>query len=126
MPSGSIEIRRNLLIALGATAFGFPLSTFAQQGKVWRIGFLGTASAAGYVKETDAIRAGLRDLGYVENKNIVFEFRWAENDAERLKAMAAELVGLKVDVIITHGSVGIRAARSLQVSFRKWWQLPNR
>ena len=106
-----MNTRRKLLVALGASVLAAPLRPLAQQqGKVWRIGFLGTATAAGYVKETDAIRAGLRDLGYVEGKNIAIEFRWAENDYERLKAMAAELVALKVDVIITHALVGTRTA----------------
>ena len=103
--------RRKLIIALGASALASPLSPRAQPAtKVWRIGFLGAASAAGYVKEVDAIRAGLRDLGYVEGKNIVIEYRWADSNPERLKDMAAELVALNVDVIITHGIVGVRAA----------------
>ena len=103
--------RRKLVIALGASALTAPLSALAQQqGKVWRIGFLGVASASGYVKEIDAIRAGLRDLGYVEGKNIAIEYRWAESNPERLKEMAAELVALKVDVIITHSTVGARTA----------------
>ena len=103
--------RRKLLIALGASALAPPLSSLAQPAtKVWRIGFLGAASAAGYVKEIDAIRAGLRDLGYVEGKNIAIEFRWAESNPERLKEMAAELVALKVDVIITHSFPGAHTA----------------
>ncbi len=103
--------RRKLLLALGAAALASPLSPLAQPAaKVWRIGFLGTATAAGYVKEVEAIRAGLRDLGYIEGKNIVIEFRWGENNPERLKAMAEELVALKVDVIITHANIGTRAA----------------
>lgn len=103
--------RRKLIVALGASALTSPLAPFAQQqGKVWRIGFLGTASASGYVKEIDSIRAGLRDLGYVEGKNIVIEYRWAESNPERLKEMAAELVALKVDVIITHSNAGARTA----------------
>ena len=103
--------RRKLLVALGAVALAAPLGSFAQQqGKVWRIGFLGTASASGYVKEIDAIRAGLRDLGYVEGKNILIEYRWAESDPQRLNEMAAELVALKVDVIIAHSLPGVRAA----------------
>ncbi len=101
--------RRKLVIALGAGALTAPLYSFAQQqGKVRRIGFLGAASASGYVKEVDAIRAGLRDLGYVENKNIVIEYRWAESNPERLKEMAAELVALNVEVIITHSTLGTR------------------
>ena len=53
-------------------------------------------------REIDAILAGLRELGYVEGKNIVIEYRWAENDSDRLKQLAAELVALKPDAIITH------------------------
>jgi len=103
--------RRKLIVALGFGAITAPFASFAQQqGKIWRIGFLGTASASGYVKEIDAIRAGLRDLGYVEGRNIVIEYRWAENSPERLKDLAAELVALKVDVIITHSSLGARTA----------------
>ena len=103
-------MRRKLIFALGAGALATPFASFAQQqGKVWRIGFLGIASASGYVKDIDAIRAGLRDLGYVEGRNILIEYRWAENDRERLKQMAAELVALKVHVIITHALPGARA-----------------
>jgi putative ABC transport system substrate-binding protein len=106
-----VNKRRELLLALGAAALASPLTPHAQpQTKVWRIGFLGTASAAGYVKEIEAIRAGLRDLGYVEGKNISIEFRWADSNTERLKEMAAELVALKVDVIITHAILGARIA----------------
>jgi putative ABC transport system substrate-binding protein len=102
--------RRKLIVALGASALAAPLASFAQQpGKVWRIAFLGQASASGYVKEIEAIRAGLRDLGYVEGRNIVIEYRWAESNPERLKEMAAELVALKVDVIIAHAINGPRA-----------------
>ncbi len=106
-----MNTRRKLLVALGVGALVAPLRSLAQQqGKIWRIGFLGVASASGYVKEMDAIRAGLRDFGYVEGKNIVIEYRWAESNPERLKEMAAELVALKVDVIITHALPGVRTA----------------
>ena len=103
--------RRKLIAVLGAGALIGPLASFAQQqGKVWRIGFLGVASASGYASELDVIRERLRDLGYAEGKNIVIEYRWAENDPDRLKEMAAELVTLKVNVIITHSSRGANAA----------------
>ena len=101
--------RRNFAAALGASLLAAPLGVRGQD-KVWRIGFLGTASASGYVKEIDAIRAELRKLGYVEGRNIHIEFRWAESEPARLKEMAAELVALKVDAIITHSTRGIRAA----------------
>lgn len=106
-----MDNRRKLVIALGAGALAVPIGSFAQQqGKVWRVGFLGVASAAGYVKEIDAIRAELRALGYAEGRNIMIELRWAENDPARLKELAAELLALKVDVIITHATPGVRAA----------------
>ena len=101
--------RRKFISALGAGLLVAPLGVRAQD-KVWRIGFLGTASASGYVREIDAIRDELRKLGYAEGRNIVIEFRWAESDPARLKEMAAELVALKVDAIITHSSLGVRAA----------------
>ena len=105
--------RRKLLVALGAGALAAPLTSFAQQKvKVWRIGFLGTASASGFAQRVEALRAGLRDLGYVEGKNLVIEFRWAEGKYERLPELAAELVRLKVDVIVTHGTPGTRAAKA--------------
>lgn len=103
--------RRRLIIALGAGALAAWHASFAQQpAKVWRIGFLGVASASGYASELDAIRARLRELGYAEGSNIAFEFRWAEGNQDRLKEMAADLVARNVDVIITHSSRGANAA----------------
>ncbi|MGH8633720.1 MAG: ABC transporter substrate binding protein, partial [Burkholderiales bacterium] len=100
-------------MALGAGALAAPLATFAQQkpAKVARIGFLGAPSASGFANQVEALQAGLRDLGYVEGKNIVIEYRWAEGKYERLPAMAAELVGLKVDVIVAAGTPSIQAAQ---------------
>jgi putative ABC transport system substrate-binding protein len=102
-------------MALAAVALGAPLAAFAQQkGKVWRIGFLGANSASGFgiAGRVDALRAGLRELGYVEGRNLVIEFRWADDKYERLPELAAELVRLKVDVIVTHGQ-GSGAAKSV-------------
>src|SRR4051812_21323498 len=104
--------RRKLLIALGAGALSAPLASFAQQkGKVWRIGFLGSATASGYARRVDALRAGLRDLGHVEGKDFVIEYRWAEDKYDRLPELAAELVRLEVDIIVTHGTPAILAAK---------------
>jgi putative ABC transport system substrate-binding protein len=58
------------------------------------------------------LRAGLRDFGYVEGNSIVIEYRFAEGRYERLPELSAELVGLKVDVIVTHTAVGARAAKA--------------
>jgi ABC-type uncharacterized transport system substrate-binding protein len=71
--------------------------------RVYRIGFLGQTFASDLGRQTAALRQGLRDLGYEEG-------RWAERKLDRLPALAAELVGLKVDLIVTHGSPGSRAA----------------
>lgn len=104
--------RRKLLVVLGASAFAAPLVSFAQQkGKVWRIGFLGAISASGYASQVEGLRSGLRDFGYVEGKNLVVEYRWAEGKYERLPELVAELIRSKVEVIVTHGTPGTRAAK---------------
>ncbi len=109
--------RRKLLIALGAGALAAPFRSFAQQpAKVARIGFLGVVSAATYASRVDALRAGLRELGYVEGKNLAFEFRWAEGKIDRLPALAADLVRLNVDVIVAQGTSGTRAAQQATTS----------
>jgi len=97
-------------IALGILAV--PLAPRAQQaGRVYRIGFLGATSPSGYAPQLEAFRGGLRDLGYVEGKNLVIEFRWAEGNYARLAELAAELVRLKPDVVVTHGGAGTLAAK---------------
>jgi putative ABC transport system substrate-binding protein len=104
--------RRKFIAALGASALATPFSAFAQQGKVWRIGFLSSENAVGYRTRVDALRAGLRDFGYEEGKNLVIEFRWAEGKNDRLPALAAELVKLPVDLIVTH-AIGAVAAKKV-------------
>ena len=103
--------RRKVVIALGAGAF-MPLASFAQQPvKVWRIGMLAVGSGSvAFKSNLDALRAGLRELGYVEGKNLTIEYRWAEGNAERLPAMAAELVRLNVDLIVAPGHLAVAAA----------------
>ena len=104
--------RRRVVIALGAGAFAAPLASFAQEpAKIARIGFLGAGSASVTASWVEALRTGLRDLGYIEGKNIVIEYRWADGKYERLADLAGELVRLKVDVLVTHGTSGTRAAK---------------
>jgi len=105
--------RRKLLVALCASALAAPLESVAQRqrAKTFRLGFLSPASATGTASRVEALRAGLRDLGYVEGKNIVIEFRWADGKTERLPTLAAELVQLKVDVIVTAGATATGAAQ---------------
>jgi putative ABC transport system substrate-binding protein len=74
-----------------------------QPAKVPRIGFLGVTSPSTIPARIEAFRQGLRELGYVEGKNIVIEYRWAEGKPDRIPDLAAELVKLKVDVIVTQG-----------------------
>ena len=103
--------RRGLLGSLGAALLVLPHSVRAQKtAKLYRLGFLGPGSAAGYVREIEAIRAGLRDLGYAEGKNVAIDYRWADGNIERLRTMAAELAALKVDVLITYATVGVQSA----------------
>lgn len=104
--------RRRFLTVLGAL-LAAPLASFAQQtsAKIVRIGFLGMPTASGWARMVEALRAGLREYGYEEGKNLVIEFRWAEGQYDRLPALANELVRLRVDVIITHATAGVRAAK---------------
>ena len=107
--------RRESLIALGAGALAAPLSSFAQQPpKVARIGFLGAASTSSHQgKGLEALRASLRDLGYLDGKNIVIEFRWADWKYARLPDLVAEIVRLKVDVLVTDGTkAGLAASHA--------------
>src|SRR5438445_6766301 len=85
----------SLALALAAEA--------QEAGRIWRIGLLGADSLSAQAKGVEALRAGLRDVGYVEGKNIVIEYRWAEAKYDRLPNLVAELVALKVDVIVTTG-----------------------
>src|SRR5262245_41707386 len=103
--------RREFLGILSAAAAVWPLGSRAQQaGKIARIGFLDLGPASLRVDRVEAFRAGLRDLGYVEGKNLAIEFRWAD-DAPQLADYAAELVGLKVDVIFAVSSTMVEPAR---------------
>ena len=101
--------RRRFLAALAGTAVS-PLPALAQ-GKVARIGWLSPAASTTGATNLDALRSGLTELGYVEGRNIVIERRWADGNAARLPALAAELVRLKVDVICTAGSQPTVAAK---------------
>jgi len=102
-----------IVIAIVAVALlCAPLAGESQQtGKVYRVGFLGATSPAGYAPQVAAFRAGLRELGYVEGRNLAIEFRWAEGDYARLPDLAVDLVRLKPDVLVTHAGAGTRAAR---------------
>src|SRR5213593_3589841 len=98
-----------LAVVLALNLFAVPLAVEGQQAsRVYRIGLLTTHSAQ--ATRVEPLRAGLRDLGYVEGQNIVIEYRWAEGKYDRFPDLAAELVRLKVDVIVTGGTPSTQAA----------------
>src|SRR5262245_17411819 len=99
--------RREFITLLGGAA-AWPLAAHAQQGKkIPRIGVLWPNPPATF----DFLRQGLKDFGYVEGRNIAFEFRWAEGALDKLPEMAAELVRLQVDVIVTLAPQATLAAK---------------
>lgn len=103
--------KKTLVSLLATFLLATVCSTEAQQpGKVPRIGLL-YASASGNSHRVEAFRQGLRDLGYVEGKNIIIEYRYAEGIRERFSEYANELVRLKVNVIVTGGGGGTRPAK---------------
>src|SRR5262245_57758358 len=100
------------VLTLCAMLFALCASAEAQQPKkIPRIGFLVPGSASGYAILVDAFRQGLRELGYVEGKNIIIEYRYTEGKEGPLPELAAELVRLKVDITVTAGSLLTRAAK---------------
>ena len=104
--------KKIICLALSALLFALSVSAQAQQaGKIPRIGYLAASSLSGQSARIEAFRQGLRELGYVEGKNIVIEYRSAEGKLDRLPALAAELVRLKVDIIVTGGPIPTRAAK---------------
>ncbi len=107
--------RRKLLLAFGAAALASPLSTLAQPAtKVWRIGYLGPSARPGNLEsdvQIGALLKGLRELGYVDGKNLKMEWRYAGNSVERLQGDASELAQLKVDVIVAANTTAAHAAR---------------
>ena len=104
--------RRAFISGITGGLLAAPLVAEAQQaGRTYRIGFLGPAAERVYTDSLLSLRTGLRERGYVEGKNIVFEYRFAEDKYERLPDLAAELVRDKVDVIVVHSTPGTRAAK---------------
>jgi len=101
--------RREFIAALAGAAASPRLVPAQERTKVARIGYLGPAPATSFAPRVEALRAGLRDLGYVEGRNLTFEFRWAEA-TEQMPELAAELVSAGVDVIFAQTSTETAAA----------------
>jgi putative ABC transport system substrate-binding protein len=107
--------RREFIAAIGGAAASTMWQRAGQaqspSAKIPRVGFLGLPSAGSLPKRTEAFRNGLRDLGYREGSDLIVEYRWADSDYARLPALLAELITVKVDVIVTHGTPGVTAAK---------------
>lgn len=104
--------KRRLLLAMAASVLAGPFDLRAQApARVHRIGFLSSTTAAGYASRVAAFRRALADLGWVEGKNLAFEFRWADGANERLPALAADLARENVDLIAAIGTPATRAAQ---------------
>jgi len=109
--------RRDFLTVLGVAAAGAPLTTASQDPrKLPRIGFLGNSTAILEANLVGPFREGLRDLGYVDGRNIVIEYRWAEGSYERFPSLIAELLAMKVDVIVTAGTPAALAVKKATAS----------
>ncbi len=104
--------RRTFIGGVASALLAAPLAAHAQQaGKVSRIGYLGTSTAALERHLIEAFRRELSDLGYIEGQNIAIVYRWAEGQDDRLPGLAADLVNQKPDVIVTSGTPGTLAAK---------------
>jgi putative ABC transport system substrate-binding protein len=105
------------VVGLTLSLVAAPLVAQAQQpGKVHRIGFLGNSTAALEANLVGPFREGLRDLGYVEGRSVLIEYRWAEGKYERFPALISELLALKVDVIVTAGTPATLAVKKATTS----------
>src|SRR5215510_10725125 len=106
-------MKKNILVfATCAMLFALCSPVEAQQpAKIPRIGYLAANSPSFISARTEAFQQGIRELGYVEGKNIVIEYRYADGKADRLVSLASELVQLKVDVMVTVGPTATRAAK---------------
>jgi len=109
--------RRDFIALLGSTAVAWPLTVRGQQPAIPAVGYLSSGTSAGFAHFVDAFREGLSETGYVEGRNVTFQFRWAEGHEDRLPALAGDLVARQVAVIAVtgglHPAVVAKAATSI-------------
>jgi putative ABC transport system substrate-binding protein len=108
--AGAKKLTGTALVGIGAMILSAPVVTAQSPVKAARIGVLANGTAPTEAVRHEAFRRGLNDLGYVEGRNIVIEYRYAEGKSERFPALAAELVRRNVDLVLTSGDAGVRAA----------------
>ena len=112
--------RRKLDFLLGGAAVGWPVVARSQQASLPVVGFLNSASADGYASMAAAFKRGLKDAGYVEGQNVTIEYRWANNQYERLPALAVDLVSRAVTVIFANSPsipAALAATKTIPVIF---------
>src|SRR5262245_23254187 len=108
--------RRGFISLLGVAAVTWPLAAHAQQlARLPTIGFLGTTTASAWGPWTAAFVQRLRELGWIEGRNLAIEYRWADGRTGRFAEIAAEFVRLKVDVIVAGGSAAVAAKEATSV-----------
>src|SRR5256886_13908061 len=105
--------RREFITLLGGAAAAWPLAARAQQMKRRTIGLLGGATASAQAQWTAAFVQRLRELGWVEGQTVAIEYRWVEGRFERSPEIIAEFVRLNVDVIVTHATPNVLAAKQV-------------
>jgi putative ABC transport system substrate-binding protein len=111
--------RREFIILIGGAA-ALPLGARAQESTLPAVGFLNSASAEGYASMAAAFRRGLKEAGYTEGQNVIIEYRWADNQYERLPALAADLVNRRVNVIFANSPsipAALAATKTIPIIF---------
>jgi putative tryptophan/tyrosine transport system substrate-binding protein len=112
--------RRKFISLLGGTTIGWPLVARAQQASVPVVGFLNSASAQGYASMAAAFKQGLKESGYSDGRNVTIEYRWADDNNERLPAFAADLASRRVDVIFANSpsiAAALAATKTIPIIF---------
>ena len=110
--ASTLHRRQVLRLATCAAAWVLPPAVaWSQTRRPARIGLLGASTATGFASQWDAFRSALRELGYVDGRDVAYEERYADDRTDRLPQLAAELVAARVDVLVTHGIPGTRAAK---------------
>ena len=104
--------RRDFVTLLGGSAIAWPLAVQAQQLAMPVIGYLGVTSAESDASRLPGLRRGLHEIGYVEGRNLTIEYRWGGNQPDRLAALVAELIQMRVAVIVTPGLLSTLAAKA--------------
>jgi putative tryptophan/tyrosine transport system substrate-binding protein len=113
-------MRRRDFIFLSGAAVAWPFRARAQQATLPVVGFLNSASAEGYASMAAAFKGGLKEAGYAEGQNVTIEYRWADNQYERLPALAADLVNLRVSVIFANSPsipAALAATKTIPIIF---------